>query len=460
MLFRSLWFILFNDSQVVALMANKGDTAREILGRVQLAYQHLPKWMQQGVVEWNKGSFVLENNSRVIAAATSSDAIRGYSINLLFIDEAAFIENWDQFFTSTFPTISSGKETKIILVSTPNGLNHFHKIWVNAHKKDEEYNGYHPLLVTWNDVPGRDDEWKRQTLAAMNFDIERFQQEYEVEFMGSSGTLVAGWKLKELVHRRPIFEKDGLYKYKDPEKGKPYVLIADSSRGKMLDYSAFHVIDVSSMPYEQVCVFKSNTIAPYDYAGIINMIGRSYNSAAILLELNNTMGGEVSSAMHFDYEYENMIFTESAGRVGKRISIGGFGGAADKGIMTSKLVKATGCSMIKLLIEQNQIIIHDFNTISELATFSKKNASYEAEPGCHDDLVMGLVLFGWLSNQPYFKDFTNINTLSKLRDMSDDDLEESMTPFGFIDNGSSDEEMGEFAKPPDWMFDVPETLDL
>ena len=262
------------------------------------------------------------------------------------------------------------------------------------------------------------------------------------------------------MHRRPIFEKDGLYKYKDPEKGKPYVLIADSSRGKMLDYSAFHVIDVSSMPYEQVCVFKSNVIAPYDYAGIINMIGRSYNSAAILLELNNTMGGEVSSAMHFDYEYENMIFTESAGRVGKRISIGGFGGAADKGIMTSKLVKATGCSMIKLLIEQNQIIIHDFNTISELATFSKKNASYEAEPGCHDDLVMGLVLFGWLSNQPYFKDFTNINTLSKLRDMSDDDLEESMTPFGFIDNGSSDEEMGEFAKPPDWIFDVPETLDL
>ena len=455
-----LWFILFHDSQVVALMANKGDTAREILGRVQLAYQHLPKWLQQGVVEWNKGSFVLENNSRVIAAATSSDAIRGYSINLLFIDEAAFIDNWDQFFTSTFPTISSGQSTKIILVSTPNGLNHFHKIWANAHKTDDEYNGYHPLMVNWKDVPGRDEEWKRQTLAAMNFDVERFAQEYEVEFMGSSGTLIAGWKLKELVHRRPIYEKDGLYKYKDPEKGKPYVLIADSSKGKMLDYSAFHVIDVSSMPYDQVCVFRSNVIAPYDYAGIINMVGRNYNNAALLLELNNTMGGEVSSALHYDYEYENIIFTESAGRAGKRISIGGFGGAVDKGILTSKLVKATGCSMLKLLIEQNQLVVHDFNTISEFGTFSKKNASYEAEPGCHDDLVMGLVLFGWLSNQAYFKDYTSINTLSKLRDMSEEDLEDSMTPFGFIDVGDGEEEVGEFAKPPNWMWDVPETTDL
>ena len=428
-----LWYILFNDSKVVALLANKGETAREILSRVQLAYQHLPKWLQQGVIEWNKGSLILENNSRVVAAATSSDNIRGYSINLIFIDEAAFIENWDEFYGSVYPTISSGKETKVVLVSTPNGLNHFYKLWINAHKKGVEHNGFNPVQVNWTEVPGRDEKWRQQTLAALNFDEAKFQQEYCVEFMGSSGTLISGWKLKELVHQNSIYEKDGLAMYVSPNKARSYVCIVDSSKGKGLDYSAFSIIDVTVMPYVQVCAYKNNTITPLDYAEVVHRVAKSYNVASVLVEVNN-MGEQVAHALHMDFEYDNMLFTENAGREGKRIT-SGFGNNVEKGINTTKNVKATGCSILKLLIEQNQLIINDFSTIQELSTFSKKGVSYEAEPGHHDDMVMGLVLFAWLSDQMYFKEYTNIHTLMKLREKTDEDIAEDLTPFGFIFDG-------------------------
>jgi Terminase large subunit, T4likevirus-type, N-terminal/Terminase RNaseH-like domain len=426
-----LWYIIFHTDKTVALLANKGETAREILGRIQLAYQHLPKWLQQGVKEWNKGSFELENNSRVIASATSSDNIRGYSINLLFIDEAAFIENWDEFFTSVFPTISSGAESKIVLVSTPNGLNHFYSIWVNA---TEKRNQYQALKVMWHDVPGRNEQWRKDTLAAMNFDTQKFDQEYCVEFMGSSGTLIAGWKLKQLVHLNTLHQSEGLYVYKQPEAGHSYVLVADVSRGKGLDYSAFQIIDVSTMPYQQVAIYRNNNVTPYDFAVTINQIGRIYNKCAVLVEIND-IGESVSVTLHNELEYENVLFTENAGRSGKRITTG-FGGASiDKGIRTTKVVKAIGCSMLKLLVEQNQLVINDFYTIAELGTFSKKNSSYEAEPGHHDDLVMCLVLFGWLTDQQYFKEYTNINTLMKLRDKTDEEIVNDLMPFGFVDFG-------------------------
>jgi len=426
-----LWYVLFHGEKTVALLANKGETAREIMGRIQLAFQHLPKWLQQGVKEWNKGSFELENNSRVIASSTSSDNIRGYSINLLFIDEAAFIENWDSFFTSVYPTISSGKDSKIVLVSTPNGLNHFYSIWVNA---SEKRNQYEALKVMWHDVPGRDEKWRVETLSGMNFDTQKFEQEYCVEFMGSSGTLISGWKLKELVHLNTLHQNEGLYVYKQPEAGHSYVLVADVSRGKGLDYSAFQLIDVTTMPYQQAAIYRNNNITPYDFATTINQIGRIYNKAAVLVEIND-IGESVSVTLHNDLEYENVLFTENAGRSGKRITTGFGGSSIDKGIRTTKVVKAIGCSMLKLLVEQNQLVINDFYTIAELGTFSKKNNSYEAEPGHHDDLVMCLVLFGWLTDQQYFKEYTNINTLMKLRDKTDEEIENDLVPFGFVDFG-------------------------
>jgi hypothetical protein len=443
-----LWYIIFHADKTVALLANKGETAREILGRIQLAYQHLPKWLQQGVKEWNKGSFELENNSRVIAAATSSNNIRGFSINLLFIDEAAFIENWEDFFTSVYPTISSGTESKIVLVSTPNGLNHFYKIWQNA---AENRNNYKPIKVMWHDVPGRDDNWKRDTLSAMNFDTEKFEQEYCVEFLGSSGTLIAGWKLKELIHQTPIMNKDGLALYKQAAKDRSYVCIVDVSRGKGLDYSAFSILDVTQMPYEQVCTYRNNLVSPIDYADIVHRICKSYNNAAVLVEIND-IGEQVATSLHFDFEYENVLFTESAGRSGKRIT-SGFGGNIDKGIRTTKSVKSVGCSILKLMIEQNQLIINDFNTISELSTFSRKGVSYEAESGKNDDMVMGLVLFAWLSDQSYFKEYTNINTLAKLREKTEEDILQDLTPFGFFDNGMTHEDVVEAPRVNGWMSD-------
>jgi hypothetical protein len=449
-----LWYIIFHGDKTVALLANKGDTAREILGRIQLAYQHLPKWLQQGVKEWNKGSFELENNSRCLAGATSSDAIRGYSINLLFIDEAAFIENWDEFFTSVYPTISSGTESKIVLVSTPNGLNHFYKTWVGA---IESRNGYNPIKVMWHSVPGRDKAWMESTLAAMNFDTEKFDQEYCVEFMGSSGTLIAGWKLKELVHQRPLHEADGLRMYKAPEKDRAYVGVVDVSRGKGLDYSAFSIIDVTIMPYVQVCTYRSNLTTPMDYADVVNRVCRNYNNAAVLVEIND-IGEQVSHALHSDFEYENVLFTEHAGRGGKRITTG-FGTNVDKGVRTTKTVKSVGCSLLKLLVEQNQLIINDENTINELATFSKKAASYEAEVGNHDDMVMGLVLFAWLSDQQYFKEYTNINTLMKLREKSEEDVMNDLSPFGFIDDGDDLEAIITGVSGANWlMYDENQNL--
>lgn len=453
-----LWYIIFHADKTVALLANKGETAREILGRVQLAYQHLPQWLQQGVKEWNKGSFVLENNSRVIAAATSASAIRGYTINLLFIDEAAHIDNWDEFFTSVYPTISSGTDSKIVLVSTPNGLNHFYSTWINA---VEGRNGYHPILVNWQSVPGRDEKWKQDTLAGMNFDIEKFDQEMNCEFLGSSGTLISGWKLKELVHKAPMVERDGMIQYFAPEKDHVYVMICDVSRGKGLDYSAFQVLDVTKMPYNQVCVFRNNSVTPLDYADIIHRTAKSYNNAYVLVEIND-IGEQVSSAIQYDFGYENMLFTENAGRSGKRVTTGFGGKTADKGIRTTRIVKSIGCSMMKLLIEQNQLILNDFHTINELSTFSKKGNSYEAESGKHDDLVMCLVLFAWLSEQQYFKDYTNINTLMTLRDKTEEEIEQDLAPFGFVFDGREGDEFkdDEYEKfvPDSWIWNQPDNF--
>jgi hypothetical protein len=272
-----------------------------------------------------------------------------------------------------------------------------------------------------------------------------------VEFLGSSGTLIAGWKLKELVSMPPITQNEGLSMYKQPYKDHVYCCVVDVSRGKGLDYSAFSIIDITTMPYEQVCVFRNNMITPIDYADVVYRVAKSYNKAAILVEIND-IGEQVSNSLHYDFDYDNILFTENAGRVGKRITTG-FGNSVDRGIRTTKSVKSVGCSILKLLIEQNQLIINDFNTINELSTFSKKGISYEAEPGKHDDMVMSLVLFAWLSDQSYFKEITDINTLAKLRDKTEEDIQSDMIPFGFVDDGSPEEEVVDFRPQRNWMMD-------
>jgi hypothetical protein len=442
-----LHYILFNEHKTVALLANKGDAAREILDRIKAAYEALPNWLQQGVEEWNKGNITLENGCKVLAAATSSSAIRGKSISLLYIDEAAFVESWDEFFASVYPTISSGDTTKILFTSTPNGLNHFYKTCEGAAKPrdSEEWNGFEFVRVPWFEVPGRDEKWKKETLAAMDWDYEKFAQEFECEFLGSSGTLISGAVLKTLVSKIPLTDRDGLTMYEEPIKGNQYAISADVSRGKGLDYSAFQVIDVTKMPYKQVCVYRNNLATPLDYSGTLHRLGKAYNSASILVE-NNDAGCQVADSLHYDYEYENIIYTENAGASGKRISAGFAGKTKERGVRTTKTVKAVGCSMLKLLVEQHQLIINDHQTIFELSRFSRKGNSYEAEDGCNDDLVMSLVLFAWMSDQQYFKDLTNINTLQHLRDKTDEELANEMFSF-FMDDGQPEQ-------------DIPSVIDL
>jgi hypothetical protein len=432
-----LHYILFNEFKTVAILANKGDASREVMARVKLAYEALPKWLQQGIEEWNKGNIALENGCQVLAGTTSSSAIRGKSVNFLYLDEVAFIEGYDEFFASVYPTISSGESTKLLMTSTPNGLNHF---WKTCKGAEEKTNGYEFIKVMWNDVPGRDEKWRQETLEALDYDEQKFNQEYCCQFLGSSGTLIDGAKLKELAYSRPINEGNGISQYEEAIDGHTYAMCVDVSRGKGLDYSTFTVIDITQMPYKQVAVFRDNMIGPIDFASVIYRLGKMYNEAAVLVEIND-IGEQVSDTLLMDYGYENMLYTESAGRSGKRIS-GGFGKAVDTGIRTTKSVKASGCSILKMLVEQNQLILNDYETIQELSRFSRKGNSYEAESGAHDDLVMNLVIFAWLTDQGYFKDMTDINTLVKLREKTEEQIAEEMLPFGFIDDGANVDDEG------------------
>lgn len=355
-----------------------------------------------------------------------------HNCNMLYIDETAFVENWGEFSASVLPTISSGTTTKILYTSTPNGLNHFHKTCVGA---KEGRNGYQYVEVPWWEVPGRDEKWKEETLAAMDYDYEKFNQEYCCEFQGSSGTLLNANTLKSLVFQEPIKSNAGITVYDEPKPDHNYVIVADVAEGVGLDYSALQVIDVTQMPYNQVCVYRDNFVTPIEYSEILNRIGKIYNEASILIEINNGLGAQVADTLFMDFEYENILSTVNKGRNGKQISSGFGGGNIDKGIRTTKSVKAVGCSILKLLVEQQQLIINDFDTIQELSTFSRKGSSYEAESGKHDDLVMCLVLFSWLSDQRYFKEVTDINTISVLRNKSEDQMMEELTPFGIIDDG-------------------------
>ena len=427
-----LWYAIFTDYKTTAILANIGSTAQEILSRIQTAYENLPDWLQQGVVEWNKTSMKLENGSVIFSNNTTKNSIRGYSVNLLFIDEAAHIENWDEFWGAVSPVISSGKTTKLCLVSTVNGMNHFHKFTQLTRQGKSEFD---LISVKWDDVPGRDETWKQKTLEDMNYDYEKFAQEYENEYLGSSGTLISGSALKNLVEgiTIPTNSRHGVNMYHEPIEGHTYVIVADVSRGKGLDYSAFQLIDITKMPYIQALTFRDNMISPAEFAQVIHEFGKKYNDCSILTEIND-IGQQVAELLFYDFECENLLFTDNAGSRGKKITTG-MKPNTDKGIRTTKTVKNVGCSLLKLMVEQQQLIIHDRETIQEFTTFSRKGVSYEAESGHHDDLTMCLVLFAWLTEQQYFKMLTDIHTLMKLRERTDQELMDDLLPFGFIEDG-------------------------
>jgi hypothetical protein len=418
-----LHYVLFNDQKQIAILANKSATSRELLGRLQMAYEKLPIWLQQGVMEWNKGSIELENGSRIMAGSTSSSSIRGYSFNLIFLDEFAFVQQnmAEDFFRSVYPTISSGKDSKVIIVSTPNGMNHFYKMWLDA---VEKRNTYHAFEINYWDVPGRDSKWREETIA--NTSEEQFKQEFECEFLGSAGTLISPAKLHALVMRDPIYRKDGLKVYEETIEEHAYVIAIDVAEGRGQDYSTMNIVDVSELPFKQVATYRSNEISPLLFPHYIMTTAEAYNNATVIIESNGP-GAEVANILHYDLEYDNTINESGVhNKLGRK--------------MTSR-IKAIGCSNLKDLIEHDKILINDMDTISELSMFVVKGKSWAAEGGGHDDMVMGLVMFGWLSTQVEFKELTDMELRVRLYQNKIDEIEQDLTPFGFIDDGNDEVEI-------------------
>ena len=429
-----LHYVVFNDSVNVGILANKAATARELLGRLQTAYENLPKWMQQGILSWNRGSLELENGSKILAASTSASAVRGMSFNILFLDEFAFVPNHiaDSFFASVYPTITSGQNTKVIIVSTPHGMNHFYRMWHDAEKGKNEYV---PTDVHWSQVPGRDEIWKEQTIA--NTSEQQFKIEFECEFLGSVDTLIAPSKLKSLVYDAPLTQNAGLDVFEQSKENHDYITTVDVARGVGNDYSAFVVVDITEFPHKIVAKYRDNQIKPMLFPNIIWEVAKNYNNAFILCEVND-IGDQVASILHYDLEYENLLMASMRGRAGQIVGQGFSGKKTQLGVKMSKTVKKVGALNLKTMIESDKLLFKDYDILSELTTFISKSNSFEAEEGCNDDLAMCLVIYAWLVNQDYFKELTDQDVRKRLYEEQKNQIEQDMAPFGFIEDGLDD----------------------
>jgi hypothetical protein len=407
-------YVTFNQSVNVAILANRLKTAKEeLFSKLQLAYENLPHFLQQGVVEWNKTSFKLENGSRVMCDATSSTAIRGGSYNLLLLDEYAFLPSHvaEEFYTSTYPTISAGTTTKLIIVSTPNGMNHFHKLWVDANRSSDHKlkNKFVPVEVSWRETPIspgkpdlRDDKWAAEQIA--NTSADQFEQEYGCNFLGSSNTLISSSKLNVLAAEEFLSEdSDGLRIYEQPNKDKIYFLMADVARGQGSDYSAFTVVSGNEAPYKVVASYRNNTVSPFAFPNIIKKVGEMYNNAYVLVETND-IGSQISAILYNDLDYENLLMTKIMGRKGQILSQGFANGKSEMGLRTTAQTKKLGCAIFKTLVEQDKILINDERIIQEMMTFVSRSNTFKADDGHHDDMIMTLVFFSWLCRQEYYSD--------------------------------------------------------
>lgn len=427
-----LHYLLFNEDYSIAILAHKLVQAQEILSRIQLAYENLPKWLQQGVVEWNKRNIELENGCKILASSTTSSAVRGGSFNLIYLDEFAFVPNnmQEKFFSSTYPTISSGKTTKVLITSTPNGLNLFYKLW-----RDSELgrNDYQRVSVHWSDVPGRDDAWKEETIR--NTSAEQFRVEFECEFVGSSNTLIHPDILRQLVSENPLVIHGDSRIYKEPDKSRIYMMSVDTSRGQGNDYSVFIIFDATEIPYQVAAIYRCNTIDPLLLPTIILSAADKYNRAYILVETND-IGQQVCDILHYDLEYENLLTTTRDDKSGIQIMTSGFGQQTHLGIRTTQQTKKFGCSNLKSLVENHKIVLNDDTIIYELMRFVADKNSYAAEDG-NDDTVMCCVIFAWMTQQAYFKELTNLDTRLSLLNQKQKEIDDDIIPF-FISSGYDD----------------------
>jgi len=434
------WYVLFNDNKTVVILGNKQAVAIEIFGRVQFMIENLPQWLQQGIVEWNKKSLVLENGSRCIAAATSASAVRGFSVNLLLLDEFAHLKPnlAEEFIASVFPTISSAQSSKLIIISTPNGLNHYYKLWKDAQNGN---NDFVSVEGNWQENPDRSQKWadeQRQKLGEV-----KYRQEIECTFEGSSYTLIDGFFLSQIPLETPIYEKDNFEFFEKPQKDHLYVISVDVSRGKHHDYSAFSVFDVTNMPYKVVATYKDNAISTLELPHLVYNTAKQYNDAFILIEVND-LGEEVSNIIWYEYEYENVYF--SKGNEIKQTS--GY-----PGVRTTSKVKGMGCSVLKELVEKGQLELRSYRIIEELGLFVLHKKSYASEdPTVNDDLCTTLWLFAWLTKQEIFQEVTNNNLRQVLTERKQKYIDETMTPFGFFIDGKENLTDNNSTKLPDGTF--------
>lgn len=407
-----LWLVLFNQSTKAGILANKQKQATQIFRRIKTSYENLPMFLQQGVRGWSETSFFLENGSSVMASATSKDSVRGDDLNFMYLDEFAHIrpDVADDFFISSYPTISAGQTTKLVITSTPNGLNRFHRIWVDANRPDghPSKNRFIPISVRWNEVPeypggpNRGEKFKRDTIAAIG--ESRWMVEYECSFIGNVNTLISSTKLSGMVWEDPMRRsREGWYYFRNCSPDRAYCVVVDVSKGVGKDYTAMVMFDTTEKPYKVVASWQDNTTPVLSLPGIIAAIGKEYNTAWVLIETND-QGARVASDLHRELEYENILMSKSGVGRSRTLSFGFGGNNIEHGVYTTHTIKKLGCNALKNLVENDQLLIPDERIVRELQTFVSTNVGWEADVGSNDDLAMCCVLFGWLSTQQEFKD--------------------------------------------------------
>lgn len=430
------WYALFNDNKNAVILANKMSSAKEIFSRAQMIIEYCPKWLQQGVKTWNKTSFELENGTKVSCGATTASSGRSGSISMLILDEFAFVSPSlaEEFMASVFPTISSSQTSKLVIVSTPNGMNHYYKIWTEA---EQGINGFVPIKGHWSEHPKRSQAWADEQRAILG-DV-KFFQEVEAQFQGSSNTLIKGEKIAALPTKKPIAESpDGFVCYEAPDKKKSYVMTVDVAKGEEQDSSAFVIFDISQLPYKVVATFKNSTINTLTYPEIVHHYAQMYNEAFVLVEINS-LGQQVADSLYYDIEYENMYMSIKT-KKGDDIREG-FSGKMRPGFETTKKTKMIGCNAIKLIVEQDNIEVNSLDIISEMSTFVRSGSSWKAEEGKHDDLMMCMVTFGFLTQTTAFKNLFDYSLRKEFIKTQLSQIQSEELPIGFFVDGREQEDL-------------------
>lgn len=423
-----LWLALFNDDYNIGIVAQNEKTAIGILSRVKKAYDNLPEFLKMETINWSAKTVVFVNGSMISVSGTSAASARGGSYNFLYLDEFAFVPDHIQheFYQSTIPTITAGNTGKILITSTPHGLNKFYKIWKDSENGN---NKFRRVAIEWFEVPGRDEKWRREQENLLGKD--GFLQEYNCDFLGSTHTLISAKKLQEMSWGEPLQEHDGLDIYKYPTAGHQYIIVADVSQGINLDYSAFIVFDVTKWPITIAAKYQNNKINSIKYAQLLVSIAKNYNNAYCLVEVNN-IGIEIADIMFTDFEYTNLFSCHNKNKDKKlELTLSDMIGESRLGVITSQLVKRLGCNSLKNMIESDRLIIEDHDIIEQLSVFVQFKKSYQAEAGKNDDLVVCLFLFAYLVDSDIYKQLSDKSFRKELLTAFNKTNDEQVGIFGF-----------------------------